>query len=1151
MPSKDSKTNFALLRNRILRQEGKDYWRSVEEFVDAPEFEEFVKREYPTHAEEWEDGLSRRSFIKVMGASLAFAGLTGCVIQPAEKIVPYVRQPEDLVPGKPLFYATAMTLGGIATGLLARSYEGRPTKIEGNPDHPGSLGATDVRAQAALLDMYDPDRSQETIFRGNPTTWENFMSQLRARIDENRADGGAGIRFLSETVTSPTLVAQFKQIFSELPNARLYQYEPVNKDNAMAGAKMAFGSPVHTIYKFDQAARILSLDDDIFSGFNVRYMKDYAKGRTYSEEKKEINRLYAIETTLTLTGAKADHRLSVKPSQMPEIARAIAAAIGVSGAASTGADLSPEVTQWVQVMARDLLANRGKSVVTVGDNQSPLVHALGHAINSTLGNVGTTVTYSEPFQPNAETLQIDGLRQLVSEIDNGAVKMLVILGGNPAYNTPIDLRLSLDRFKVDDNDTEGRKVPLRIHLGQYANETSEICHWHIPEKHFLEAWSDTRAYDGTVSIVQPLIEPLYDGRSKHEVVQLFARENFDKKDYDIIREFWQGQGFASAGGQATAATASGTTGNAQSGGNQGNSGNASQMSGQTSASGMTQTATQSTGQNSGGAQAGGNTGQNGATNNGAQNQGSVVTPRTTAAIAPASTTNFDDNWRKVIHDGMVSNSAAATKTVSVNTAFLSQSVNVPASVGGLEISILPDPSVYDGRFTNNGWLQELPNPLTKVTWENVGLISPKTAERLGINQNNRDPKEQNGAERGATFYNTKGTNLFSDSVTLQFQGGQIDKPVPMWIQPGQPDDVITIYLGYGRTRAGRVGTGLGYNAYDVVKSDAMSFGSGDVLKTDAQTEIASAQMHFNMEGREHIRVWEVENVEAVGEKVKKLQEYEAGYDTSMYPKFEYNGNKWGMSVDLNNCVGCNACVLACQSENNIPVVGKEQVGRGREMHWMRIDAYFGGEDFNDPQGPHFQPMLCQQCEQAPCEPVCPVHATVHSAEGLNDMVYNRCVGTRYCSNNCPYKVRRFNFLLYQDWDTPQYKLMRNPEVTVRSRGVMEKCTYCTQRIAAARIEAEKDERKIRDGEIVTACQAVCPTNAITFGDLNDANSQVVKHKQEARNYMVLNELNTQPRTTYLANLKNQNKEMPDYKPPQVGYGEDKTEEIKKDNSTSH
>jgi len=1111
MPSKDSKMNFALLRDRILQKEGKDYWRSVEEFVDAPEFEEFVKREYPSHAEEWEDGLSRRNFIKVMGASLAFAGLTGCVIQPAEKIVPYVRQPEDLVPGKPLFYATAMTLGGIATGLLAQSYEGRPTKIEGNPDHPGSLGATDVLAQASLLQMYDPDRSQEITYRGNPTTWENFIVQLRAAINENRVDGGAGIRFLTETVTSPTLISQFKQIFSELPNARLYQYEPINKDNAMAGAKMAFGSPVHTIYKFDQAARILSLDEDIFSGFNVRYIKDYAKARAYSEEKKEINRLYTIETTISLTGAKSDHRLAVKPSQMPEIAKAVAAALGVSGANPDTAGFSPETVQWIQVMAKDLLANRGKSIVVAGDNQTPVIHALAHAMNAALGNVGQTVIYTEPLHSNAETLQVEGLRQLVNEIDGGAVKMLVVLGANPVYNTPADLKLNAERMN---------KIPLRVHLGMYADETAELCQWHVSEKHYLEMWGDTRAYDGTVTIVQPLIEPLYGSKSSYEVTQLFARENYDKKDYDIVKEFWQKQGLANAPLGLTLpanTTANAATQNREAG---------------------TQPAPTNQPTNSGRATANSTSAQTSGTSN------------QTANASPASG-NFEDLWRKVVHNGFIPDSAAAAKSVSASTGFLAQPAANPSVGGGaLEISILPDPCVYDGRFTNNGWLQELPKPLTKTTWDNVALISPRTARRLGINQDRREDRELSGAELGTTFYNTKGGNLFSDLATLEYQGGRIDKPVPMWVAPGQPDDVITIYLGYGRARAGRVGTGIGYNAYDVRRSDAMNFGTGNIEQTGGQAVIASTQTHFNMEGRDILRVWNVEDVELLGEKSKKEQEEEAGYDASMYPKFEYLGNKWGMSVDLNSCVGCNACVIACQSENNIPVVGKEQVERSREMHWMRIDTYFGGDDINNPEGPSFQPMLCQQCELAPCETVCPVHATVHSAEGLNDMVYNRCVGTRYCSNNCPYKVRRFNFLLYQDWDTPQYKLMRNPEVTVRSRGVMEKCTYCTQRIAAARIEAEKDERKIRDGEILTACQSVCPADAIVFGDLNDENSLVAKLKKESRNYNVLNNLNTQPRTTYLAALKNQNKEMPDYKPPTLKESDHKTGE-KREGDLSH
>ena len=1100
MPSKDSKFNFAVLRDKILEKSGKEYWRSVEEFVDAPEFEKFVKEEYPAHAEEWDDSLSRRNFVKVMGASLAFAGLSGCVIQPAEKIVPYVIQPEEIVPGKPLFYATAMTLGGIATGLLAKSNEGRPTKIEGNPDHPQSLGATDVFAQASLLEMYDPDRSKEITYRGNPRTWQDFMTAIRGAIEENRADGGAGIRFLSETITSPTLIAQFNQIFSELPNAKLYQYEPVNNDNAAAGARMAFGSPVKTIYKFDQADRVLSLDKDIFSDFNVRYTKDYTKKRQFNEEQKQINRLYCIETTLSLTGAKADHRLAVKPSQMTEIAKAIAGALGVAGASST----YTENAQWISAMAQDLQANRGRSIIIAGDNQPPIVHALAYAMNAALGNVGTTVIYTEPFHPNADRLQIEQLADLIREIDGGAVKMLVILNGNPVYNTPADLKLNADRMN---------KIPLRAHLGMYFDETAELCQWHVAGKHFLESWSDTRAFDGTVTIVQPLIAPLYDGKSIHEVVQIFSTENFDKKDLDIVKEFWQRQGFSGAPKVMTT-TARGTGGNTQSQ-PQVNSGATNQT---TETSRMTQgVANQST-------QTSANT-QNTVSQLAQTSQ--TTQNGTTATTASSSSSNFEDNWRKAVHDGFIANTAAPTKNVTANAGFLAQATPTLTSAGTLEISILPDPCVYDGRFVNNGWLQELPNPLNKITWENVALVSPNTAKRLGLNQG-ADENELAGGTQGLTFINTKGGNLFSDLVTLSYEGGNIEKPVPMWISPGQPDEVITIYLGYGRTRAGRVGTGLGYNAYNVRKSNALYFGTGNVSKTGAQTVIASSQIHFNMEGRDLLRVWNVNDFE----NEVKHGEQEDFYDLSMYPGFKYNGNKWGMTIDLNSCVGCSACVVACQAENNIPVVGKEQVEKSREMHWLRIDTYYSG-DINNPRGPNFQPVLCQQCEQAPCEVVCPVHATVHSAEGLNDMVYNRCIGTRYCSNNCPYKVRRFNFLLYQDWNTPQYKLMRNPEVTVRSRGVMEKCTYCTQRIASARIEAEKDGRNIRDGEIVTACQSVCPADAIIFGDLNDAESQVSKLKKDHRNYNLLNELNTQPRTTYLAALKNQNTAMPDYIQPIV------------------
>ena len=1080
MPSKDSKQNFAALRDKILSQNGKEYWRSVEEFVDAPEFKEFVTREYPAQAEEWDSSLSRRNFVKVMGASLALAGLSGCVMQPPEKIVPYVHADPDLIPGKPLYFATGMTLGGVTTGLLAKSYDGRPIKVEGNPDHPGSQGATDVLAQASLLNMYDPDRSQEVTYRATPKTWPNFVTELRGKVNENRVDNGAGIRFLTETITSPTLIDQFKQLSAELPGARWHQYEPINNDNAIAGAKLAFGSPVHTIYKFDKADRVLSLDADIFSDFNVGYIKDYSKKRQWSEENKDINRLYVVESSVSITGSKADHRLTVKPSEMPEIAKAIAAALGVGGATQANNNNAA----WINAMAKDLMAFKGRSVVVPGRGQSPVVHALAHAMNAALGNVGQTVVYTDPLSPNSDKLQIDQLRELVADIDAGKVKILVIIDGNPVYNTPVDLKLNEERLN---------KVPLRVHLGEYYDETGELCHWHISGKHYLESWSDGRAYDGTASIKQPLINPLYDSHNAHELVQLFFKENYDKKDYDIVKGYWQTQNLnsvsaAPAAAPETAKTAAATAAPSASPAASAPKPSASPAAGATTA-------------------------------------------------APVVPKNFEDNWRKVVHDGVIPNSAPQPKTVSATTAFLGQPpAPAPANGGDLEIIIQTDPCIYDGRFSNNGWLQELPRPLNKITWENVGLISPKTAARLGVNRSYKE-RELGGGDEGYAFINTKGGNKFSDLVTVTYQGAQIQKGVPMWITPGQPDDVITVFLGYGRTKAGRVGTGLGYNAYDVRRSDAMYNGTGSIAPTGERTEIASTQIHFNMEGRDLLRVWDLEEFN----NNEKLGEQEDFYPESMFPYEQHQetyakNHKWGMTVDLNSCVGCNACVIACQSENNIAVVGKEQVNRSREMHWMRIDAYYGGDDLSNPTGPAFQPVLCQQCEQAPCEVVCPVHATVHSAEGLNDMTYNRCVGTRYCSNNCPYKVRRFNFLLFQDWDTPQFKLMRNPEVTVRSRGVMEKCTYCTQRIAAARIEAEKDGRAVRDGEAVTACQSVCPTDAIIFGDMHDKESKVAKTKSDRRNYNLLNELNTQPRTTYLAGLKNQNKEMPDFRAPKPHSG---------------
>ncbi|MEO6334877.1 MAG: 4Fe-4S dicluster domain-containing protein [Pyrinomonadaceae bacterium] len=616
--------------------------------------------------------------------------------------------------------------------------------------------------------------------------------------------------------------------------------------------------------------------------------------------------------------------------------------------------------------------------------------------------------------------------------------------------------------------------------------------------------------------MQPLIQPLYDGHSVYEVAQLFFRENFDQRDYDIVRAYWQSQNIGA--NRAAAATTAGATTQANPNDRVVNSSTGPAVQAN-AAAGQTATTGSSTGGRTVGSQ---NAGTRVAV---AQNSGTAASP------------TFEDNWRRCVHNGVVPNTTFTPKTVSANTGFLAQPVAAAPSSGPLEISILPDPSVFDGRFANNGWLQELPKPLTKITWENVAFVSPTTAARLGLNQaGDSDQLSGAGGERPISFINSKGSNMFSDLVTLNYQGAPISKPVPVWIAPGQPDDVVTIFTGYGRTRGGRIANGLGYNAYEVMRSDAMNYGTGNITATGEQATIASTQIHFNMEGRDLLRVWDVNDLEHEAKRGEQEDHYaDSMYKTAAddYQKEYAKHNRWGMAIDLNSCVGCNACVLACQSENNIPVVGKEQVERSREMHWLRIDAYYGGADLSNPDGPHFQPVLCQQCEQAPCEVVCPVTATVHNAEGLNDMVYNRCVGTRYCSNNCPYKVRRFNFMLYQDWDTPQYKLMRNPEVSIRSRGVMEKCTYCTQRIAAARIEAEKDARPISDGEVVTACQAACPTDAIVFGDMNDKESQVMKLKNDPRNYNLLNELNTQPRTTYLAELKNQNPEMPDYKPPVV------------------
>ncbi len=992
------KMDRASVQRQLEQTHGPEYWRSLEELAGSPEFQEMLHREFPKGSSEWLDSVSRRGFLRLMGASLAMAGMTGCTKLPLESIVPYVRQPEEVIPGIPMFYATAFTLSGYANPLLVESHTGRPTKVEGNNLHPASLGGTDIFAQASLLGMYDPDRSQSITHLADVASWASFVNGIRGPLSVQKALGGAGIRILTQTISSPTLKEQMQAFLAMYPQAKWHVYEPVNRDNALEGAKLAFGEPVETQYRLENADVIVSLDADfLFAGFpgNVRYIRDFAKKRNPDAE---MSRLYVAECTPSSTGAKSDHRLPLRAMEVEGFARALASALGANGG---GATESGDKAKFISAVAADLQKNKGASVVIAGEHQPPAVHALAHAMNAALGNVGKTVVYTEPVDANPIN-QTESLRDLVSDMRAGKVDLLVIMGGNPAYDAPADLGF--------EDCLKSSKVELRIYHGLYQNETAERCHWTVNEAHYLEAWSDGRAYDGTVSLVQPLIAPLYSGKSAHEMLAALSGTP-DTSGYEIVRGNWQKQ-------QAGA--------------------------------------------------------------------------------------EFEAWWRKTLNDGYVEGSAYTPKTVSVKLQSLPAAP--AADPNSLEINLRRDPSVYDGQFANNGWLQELPKPMSKLTWDNAVMIGPKMADREGIKT--------------------------MDVVTLELDGRKVTGPV--WIQAGHPDHSVTVHLGYGRRKAGRAGTGTGFDAYALRTTNALWFATGGKLtKTGGFYQLASTQGYQTMDtgdGATRPLVREA-TLDEYRKEPRFAKEDEPPAALTLYPGYDYKASPdaWGMTIDLNSCVGCNNCILACQSENNIAVVGKEQVVHGRHMHWIRVDAYYQG-DRDDPKT-YFQPVPCMQCENAPCELVCPVGATVHSSEGLNDMVYNRCIGTRYCSNNCPYKVRRFNFLLFQDWETPQYKIMRNPDVTVRSRGVMEKCTYCIQRIAEHRIDAEtaavreNREFKIKDGTLQTACQQSCPADAIVFGNINDPDSRVSKLKALNRNYGLLADLNTRPRTTYLAEIRNPNPEL--------------------------
>jgi MoCo/4Fe-4S cofactor protein with predicted Tat translocation signal len=1046
------------IRSRLASARGEPYWRALEELADTEGFQRYVRQRLSLRVPPWGDALTRRRFLALVAASLGLAGLNGCSLQPPEEtIVPYVRQPEEIVLGKPLYFASAMTLRSDVMGILVESHEGRPTKIEGNQQHPASLGATDVFAQASVLGLYDPDRSQTVLYRGQIRSWDSALEAIRGAAAAHRAKRGAGLRLLTETVTSPTLAAQIENLLRENPQAKWHQYEPAACDAVHRASQLAFGADVATHCRFDRAEVIVSLDADFVAGGpgHLRYARDFAARRRLLDDAKSshaaMNRLYMVQSTPTLAGAKADHVWPVLASRVEAIARALAARVDeqFKGLASSGALGVPE--QALEAMARDLRGHRGSSLVIAGQEQPDVVHVLAHAMNHALGNVGKTVIYTDPVEARPED-QTASLGELVREMDEGRVETLVILGGNPVFTAPADYRFGERLLATHPNGQA--KVPLRIHLGLYEDETSARCDWHLPEAHWLESWSDARAFDGTASIVQPLIAPIYGGKSSHELLVILSGETA-RPGHDVVRGHWRGVWESQHPAK--------------------------------------QTATQP--------------------------------PAAEGQISPAQVQRDDEFvrfWRTALHDGVLAGTAFPAKSVTMKTGWAERlpGASGPRASGpdtvaddALEIVFRPDPGVFDGRFANNGWLQEFPKPLTRLTWGSALLISPAMAKRLGL----RAEPSGHGGEHGEAT---------ADVVEIRLRGTTLQ--VPVWPMPGHPDGSATLHFGHGRTMAGSVGNGVGVNAYPLRTSAAPWFDSGvQIRKTGRREKLACVQYHHLMEGRDLVRSGTLAEYQKDPRSIAASRtQHEGkgeGEPPSLYPGFAYEGYKWGMEIDLSACLGCGACVVACQAENNIPVVGKEQVERGREMHWLRIDRYYQGDAANPRT--HFQPVPCMQCENAPCELVCPVEATVHSEEGLNDMVYNRCVGTRYCSNNCPYKVRRFNFLPFADFETPALKPLRNPEVTVRSRGVMEKCTYCVQRITAARIEADKQDRKVRDGEVVTACQAACPAQAIVFGDLNDPDSQVSRRKASALDYSLLEELNTRPRTTYLAAVRNPDPEI--------------------------
>jgi molybdopterin-containing oxidoreductase family iron-sulfur binding subunit len=968
--------------------DGREHWRSLSE----REQRRAHPSEFPAGAAEAPEAFSRRGFLQVLGASVALAGLEACR-PPRDAIHPYVRPPEkDVVPGAAVHYATAAEWGADAVGLLVTTYEGRPTKVEGNPDHPASLGASGTFEQALLLDLYDPRRLQGFVRRGQPLAFRSALRALSDLAASQRGDGGARLRFLVRESGSPLLADLRRRIQARFPKATFHAYESLSSDEVREGTRIAFGRPMEPRLRLEGARVILALDHD-FLGLGaerLRLAREFASRRTPGPG-AEMNRLYAAEAHLSTTGAVADHRIRMRPSEVLAFARAVAHRLagkhGLSALAGSG--LAPAArNREAEAVADDLARAGAEAVVTAGPRQPAAVHALVAAINAALGAAGRTVEY-RPAAPGPTGPA--SLRALAGAVAAGQVDTLVVTARNPVYAAPADVDLGQILSRV----------PNTLYLALREDETAQRCSFVLAASHPFESWGDVRAADGQASICQPLISPLFESISEIELLASFLDEG-DRGGLRVLQDLWRGR----AGGP-----------------------------------------------------------------------------------------DFDLRWERWLARGLVPDTAVAPEAPAVRAAEVAAATRAaPAPREGLEASFVPDARLLDGRFAENAWMQELPDPITKMTWDNAALLSPATAKKLGLESGQR--------------------------VELRLRGRTVEAPV--WIAPGHADGAVTLPLGYGRTVAGPTGTHVGFDAGRLRSADAPWIDGGLALAPAGKRKHAFSctQEHFSMEGRDLALAFDRDEFPKEKHRLDELH----GPLPSLMGQVDYQGQmKWGMAIDLTRCIGCSACTIACQAENNIPVVGKEQVARSREMHWIRVDRYFAG----DPENPEVvaQPLACVHCERAPCEYVCPVNATVHSDEGLNEMVYNRCVGTRYCSNNCPYKVRRFNFFEYHRPKSSTEKMLMNPDVTVRSRGVMEKCTYCVQRIERHRIAARLGGREIRDGEIQAACQQACPAQAIRFGNLNDPKAQVTAWHGSERRYDLLHELGTRPRTAYLVRIRNPNPEL--------------------------